>query len=545
MNRDDARQPQPAAAENYLHEFLRIFFANKRLIIKVFLAFAIVTLLLPLFLTKQYDVPAEVIVLSKKLAQSDASEQVLKQDSTKYVPPSISDMETESNILRSRGLVRGVVASLHQSGKYEALDGFAQRNIFKPLKENVAKPFKEGVVKPILEAIGVPPSDQADSTVDGLTDEAVESLTVETVPGSNVISVTYRVPNADFGKLFVDALLDEYLNKRFQLQSAELPASFYQEKRAQYQARLDQLEVQREKLLDSIGATSPNDEVRLLLDEVAKDAGSLNSIRDRKSEQGMWLSYLKERLAVAKTVDEVNFTFPFTFANTVAGVAYEDREIRLLEEDLAKLISQYGNQASTYRSDSKRMILLGQQIARARDQFIKTVEGRIREREREIAILATNVAKKEERIAAAQKRSRDLRGIQSALRQLDTEIDALHSSFASYTQRVEESRTNQSLDNQLLSNSRVLSRPYVPTQAAFPKPKLLVPLGLLTALMLALAAGYLREFFDHTFKHSSHVTQRLGLPVLMTLDNMDEEQPIADDLRETVARLRFWKRHRR
>src|SRR5690606_35845832 len=98
------RTPDPAdgamttnvyPSENYLHEFLRIFFANRRLIAKVFLAFALVTLLVAFFAPKNYDVAAEVIVLSKKLTQADASTGVLSQESTKFIPPSLADMETE------------------------------------------------------------------------------------------------------------------------------------------------------------------------------------------------------------------------------------------------------------------------------------------------------------------------------------------------------------------------------------------------------------------------------------------------------------------
>ena len=57
--------------ENYLHEFLRIFFANQRLIKRVFLFFAAITLLIPVLAKPTFDITAEVLVQSKKLPQMD------------------------------------------------------------------------------------------------------------------------------------------------------------------------------------------------------------------------------------------------------------------------------------------------------------------------------------------------------------------------------------------------------------------------------------------------------------------------------------------
>ena len=59
--------------ENYLHEFFRIFFANKQLVKRVFLVFAVIAVVLPLMLKQSFDITAQVIVQSKKLSQGDAT----------------------------------------------------------------------------------------------------------------------------------------------------------------------------------------------------------------------------------------------------------------------------------------------------------------------------------------------------------------------------------------------------------------------------------------------------------------------------------------
>src|SRR5690554_7791732 len=86
--------------ENYLHDFLRVLFVHRRLIKRVFLLFALITLLLPLVLKQTFEISADIIVQSKKLSQADVST-ALSQESDKFIPPTLTDMETEVNILRS------------------------------------------------------------------------------------------------------------------------------------------------------------------------------------------------------------------------------------------------------------------------------------------------------------------------------------------------------------------------------------------------------------------------------------------------------------
>ena len=93
-----------------------------------------------------------------------------------------------------------------------------------------------------------------------------------------------------------------------------------------------------------------------------------------------------------------------------------------------------------------------------------------------------------------------------------------------YAQRFAESSTAGSLNDDL-SNAKVLSPPFEPTEAAFPKPGLIIPFGLFTGLLLAIALVYVREFFDHRFKHPAQISHELGLPVLLVINDQTPETP--------------------
>jgi uncharacterized protein involved in exopolysaccharide biosynthesis len=507
--------------ENYLHEFFRIFFANKQMVKRVFLVFAVIALVLPLILKQSFDITAQVIVQSKKLSQGDATTS-LNQENASFIPPSLADMETESNILRSPALIRQTISELRDKGEYTPPPGILKKLVGQPFKQYVTTPLREHVINPMKSALGMETDPVRDTVLDVLTQEAIDSLKIETLPGSNVISIIYSFPDPAQGTGFVATLLQNYLVSRQALQSIDLPQSFYETKKMQYEVRLDGLEGNRLALLEGVGSSDPKEEITFRLNAINTEEQALNLYRDRLLQSQRWLDYLKTSLAAANNSKLNDYTFPYTFTTTVDNVAFEDREIKQMGEALTTQVSRYMNDLAIFQPSSEPMLLTREQIARTRQQFLKVVSNRIQERTNDLAIVSSVIDQKTARIAEFKNRIHQLQETQSKLRQMDTEINALHAAFSTYAQRFAESSTARSLDNDL-SNARVLSPPFEPTEAAFPRPLLIIPFGLFTGLLLAIALVYVREFFDHRFKHPAQITHELGLPVLLVINDQSVE----------------------
>ncbi|WP_456023998.1 GumC family protein [Pseudomonas protegens] len=505
--------------ENYLHEFFRIFFANKQLVKRVFLIFAVIALLLPLVLKQSFDITAQVIVQSKKLSQGDATTS-LTVDNATFIPPSLADMETESNILRSPALIRQTISELRDKGEYTPSPGIFSKLVAEPFKRYISSPLRQYVINPVRNVLGLETDPVRDTALDALTQQAIDSLKIETLPGSNVISIVYSFPDPHQGTTFVSALLQNYLFSRQALQSIDLPQSFYESKKHLYQVRLDGLEGNRQALLESVGSSDPKEEITFRLNAINTEEQALNLYQDRLLQSQRWLEYLKTALAAASNNKLNDYTFPYTFTTTVDNVAFEDREIKQMGEQLTTQVSRYMNDLAVFQPGSEPMLLTREQIARTRGQFLKVVSNRIQERTNDLAVVKQVIDQKTARIAEFKNRIHELQQTQSKLRQMDTEIDALHAAFSTYAQRFAESSTTGALNDDL-SNARVLSPPFEPTEAAFPKPGLIIPFGLFTGLLLAIALVYVREFFDHRFKHPAQISHELGIPVLLVINDQN------------------------
>jgi hypothetical protein len=372
--------------ENYLHEFFRIFFANKQLVKRVFLIFAVIALLLPLVLKQSFDITAQVIVQSKKLSQGDATTS-LTVDNATFIPPSLADMETESNILRSPALIRQTISELRDKGEYTPSPGIFSKLVAEPFKRYVSSPLRQYVINPVRNVLGLETDPVRDTALDALTQQAIDSLKIETLPGSNVISIVYSFPDPHQGTTFVSALLQNYLFSRQALQSIDLPQSFYESKKHLYQVRLDGLEGNRQTLLESVGSSDPKEEITFRLNAINTEEQALNLYQDRLLQSQRWLEYLKTALAAASTNKLNDYTFPYTFTTTVDNVAFEDREIKQMGEQLTTQVSRYMNDLAVFQPGSEPMLLTREQIARTRGQFLKVVSNRIQERTNDLAVV--------------------------------------------------------------------------------------------------------------------------------------------------------------
>ncbi|MFP8967989.1 GumC family protein [Pokkaliibacter sp. CJK22405] len=505
------------SSENYLHEFLRIFFANQRLIKRVFLGFFALTCVAALLMPTHYDVGAEVVVQSKKLSQLDPSA-ALTSDTDKFVPPTLADMETESAILRSPSLIRATLEPLVQQGVFSAEPGL----------------LSQYVIQPIKDLLGVEPSDPLAS----LTDQTLDALDITPIPGSNVIGIHYQTKDTALGVRVVNALLDQYLLQRQNLQSSELPTSFFGQKREQYEHRLRDLEDQRLALLRSHQAADPSQEIALALTTVNSEQQALDQARDLSLQQRHRLEFLNRALKASKKAAVTASSFPLAVAGNGDNANPADAELTQLSTMLNEQIARYGTVAATYQSGSIPEKQARAEIERTRQQLAKVIAQRISERQNELAITEALIDQKDVRIQRERKRVEQLQQVESGLRQLDTQINALQAAYSSYTQRFEESKTQQQ-DTRGASNARILSRPYPPTKPSTPSLISVIIFGAITGLLLALAAGYIREFFDHRFKHPAQIASQLDLPVLMVI-NETATEPTARHRRGSKAWWRQW-----
>jgi uncharacterized protein involved in exopolysaccharide biosynthesis len=97
--------------------------------------------------------------------------------------------------------------------------------------------------------------------------------------------------------------------------------------------------------------------------------------------------------------------------------------------------------------------------------------------------------------------------------QLLREVKANESTYMLYLNKRDQERTSDALDRLQVANVAIAVPPNVPLTPAH-SPMLISILGFILAICAGLAAGYIAEYLDPSFRTPAEVAETLNVPVL-------------------------------
>lgn len=488
---------------NFIREILTLFFSNFRLASKVIVVILLFTAVAPFFIGKYYTVTGEIIVLSKKLEQGYRAES-MPGTSPRFLPVTLTDMETESSVLRSLPLLQATVTTLIKEGKLSAGYG----------------PIQTLIVQPVKKLFGEMPADPSRDQVNSLSTQVLSGLEIATLPGSNVITVSYTDKDPELARTIVNALMDSFLEKRRQVMQNQAPQDFFYQKKEAFQQLVKKLENDRVDLLNKYGVASPKDELNFALQESEEESKAINQIQENKQQSERWLQYLKEESTSLSKKDVINTSLAFSFNGSGAGDEfYVDTEMKQQAKSIADLIAEYNDARFTFKPDSPRVDQLLSRLNEQKRRLETLVHNRIKEREQALLILNETLASKTGHIQALQQRLGNLKQAAAEESALLTELNAAKDAFFRYSQQFEEYRSEQASNLQDLENVKILSQPAYPLQASSPRATLVWIIGTLAALIAGVVTALISAFFGRTFVTPDQMQSALNIPVLAVFDD--------------------------
>jgi len=104
------------------------------------------------------------------------------------------------------------------------------------------------------------------------------------------------------------------------------------------------------------------------------------------------------------------------------------------------------------------------------------------------------------------------------------EAQLISHSFATFANRAEEARINDSIArNRLAGDISILNRAEGTAELVFPRKGITLFMGLVVALITGLSVGFLAEFFDHTVRRPEDVQKNTGLSVLCSFPSLGDD----------------------
>lgn len=490
-------------SENYLRFIALVLCANTRLIILVTVLFSFFAALIYLLYPPVYTVKGSLIVKSKKVPASPEDPES-ESNSREMLPPTNEDVLMETRIVSNIELIEEAVTRLKAQGieiEYGSNKG-ALGALFSAVHKNnaVVEESREGV-----------------DSLSGMAEQGNESqkrnreiamkikndLSATVFPGSHIIDVTFTYGDPGTGQKILDQILDYYPTFRLRIFSDEKASNFYSDQVETYRKKMREYNREIIEFLEARGVSDAPQELQgviRLINDYKKDLENLKDTYQESKRQLAYLERVKKRYSNAAHGDTVVLPPPIDFGEI------EGQRRQLYD----MLLTQY-KEMRKHASQSQAVM--------ERAQRIRNELGNVIAWEKETQqTLNELIYEKQLRIDKLQRHSVKLRKVQLELDKLKSDAQMSKERYKAFSSKLANLEGASEITQR--ANVQVLSRPSIPGGPSFPKAST-VPLGIITGFILSLTIAWLKEFFDHTFKVPSQVTQILDLPVIGSISQRD------------------------
>jgi uncharacterized protein involved in exopolysaccharide biosynthesis len=459
------------------------------------------------------------------------------QDPVVAVPNSReSEINTVVTMLQSRPIIEHVVDAL---GPETILDGgsAAEGGVpasANPIQEKLTE-ARDGLAQAVADLKGwVEGLSPNPSPPPGIRDRAIRNvaanLAVGAVKRSDVVRVSFESRSPELSQAVVSQVIDFYIEQHARLNRSGGAYDFFEEQKAAMLADLVGKQQKLRDLRNETGPASPDGQRQVVVERIARIEDELAETAASISAGKAKIESLRETLAAASENEIIEHTSGIGDGGTDA-IRAEFYALRVQEEEAA----------SKYTETHPRMMQLRDQIAAAEEILNKEPPSRVEVTEgpgqvfqqAKLALLAEEplqaslTAKSEKlqtQLADAREQWKTLNERDLQLAELQREVGFCEASYQKYATNFEQTRINQALEKEKISNINVLQPATYEVKPIRPRKLINLALGFLVGIfggtVLALAA----DGRDRPLLTPDEVESNLDLPALASIPRFKRRQ---------------------
>ena len=348
-----------------------------------------------------------------------------------------------------------------------------------------------------------------------------ENLMVKGGKNSNIIQVSFQHNNPEMAAKTVNLIAELFQEKHLKTFSDTRTSGFLAEKVSDYEKRLETTEQKIEEFKLAQGAFLIEAQLPLLIRRHDKLD---EQYRNMQSEANALREQLDSLVAEMATVSESTSLYSETDQNkyVIDTVKKELLDLQLKEIELLAKVNEKSDQVTNIRKSIKLVEEYLKEIEE--DQTNRVTIGKnevYQELEKQVIQIKSDlraVEAKSETLGlqkeAAEKDLQEFILNEKTLRQLNRELDNIQTDYLNYRKNLEEVRISNEMDNQKMTNIRVIQKAAVPIHPIKPKKVLNIILGIILGFLAGLSLAFVKEYFNQSFTTEDRFEKRTGLPVL-------------------------------
>jgi uncharacterized protein involved in exopolysaccharide biosynthesis len=487
----------PQKYENPPRRILYVLFKHKKLVRNIFLLLIVPMSLYLLLRPTEYVAVSKVLIKPSRAFIVSPSQR--ETDDGLSMLPTPEMLNTEVQIIKSPQVAERVV-------------------------KDVPFPFRvTGKVPPVL----------SEKTI--VQDGRLMRALLAATPGKNAnvieISLASEYPQ-EWTARAVNRAAEVYLEEHVKVHKIQGVEQFYDEQEKNLLNQLTQAEnalkdfQQKENIVDA-----PQ--------EVNADLNALTSFQKTLNETNSAIKETEQKVAVLD--DQLKHQKPTVSSNTniTANPVYLQIQNKITQLQLERdgLLQRYTPEDRMVKDKEKEIEELKKQLESVKQTSVGSESVSINEVHRRILneLLGARVQLKalNEKKAVLTQQVADYSSAAADKQRKGYEYDRLlrdvtskRDSLKLYKQKAEEARISDAMDERKFSNGYILERANLPLKKAGRGFNLLFILALIGSAGAAIAAAFGLEFFNRTVRNETDIEERLGLPVLATIQYYGDLRPV-------------------
>lgn len=492
--------------ERSLRDILHILFRHEGKIVVFFSVVMALTLLAAVFMQNVYRSEAQLML---RLGREN-----LSLDPTITVGQTVGVMQDRENellselrILQSRELKNEVVERLGVGDFTQTVDEGGGHGVMTALKmKDTLTPREKAVVK--LE----------------------RGLDIRVLDDSAILEIAYEDHDKEFAQKVVQHIVDLYMEKHIAIHQTAGSYEFFAQQALSLKQRLAELDEQLRELKTTAGVSSLPDQRRVLtnrLDEVERQRAEVDAAVAVSEARATALAKI-----VAETPEQRVLEEATGFNNPAAAAMREQLYLLKLREK--ELTSKYELtslpvQAIREQIAKAEQLLAGEQpvlshVTRGLNDAHSQLQIQLLEENARLASLKAQ----REAVIGQQLKVRELLDSTNTsdvkIGRLEREREITERNYQRYAQNMEDSRIDDALETEKISNVRIVQAATAPLDPVSPKKMRNLLLGFALAVLGAIGLALACEYVDHTLKTPEDVHKHLSLPVLASVPRTHKNQ---------------------
>lgn len=473
-----------------LRELLGAVFRNMRALRVTFVLTFGAAILSVLLFGMKYEADTQILVKHRRadeVVSTDASSRDL-ENSTDV--PTERELNTEISLLRSQDLLQSVVKDL----------GLDKRETH---RWDVLFPWHNEQWR-----------------IDRATRNLQDGLKITEVPQSNLIHIAYRSRNPELASAILRGLNKQYLEKHLTVYRPAGVFDFFHQQTQHYQQELEQAEQQLAGYDLAKNSSDPELEKDILVRKAGEFEGSLRETESEVADTEKRINELQSEMSrtpARLTTQVTSGDNPQLLANLKSSLA--DLETRRTD-----LLTKYQPTYRLVQDVDKQIADLKATIAAQGQAPVKEVSNA---QNPTYLLLQSELVKANADLTGYQAKARATAPVVDAYQQQALTIDQkgiqredllrnikdAEQNYTLYLQKQEQARISDALDKSRILNVAVAEAPVVPSFPVY-SPLLLILAATIVALMLSIAATFVSDYFDPTFRTPEEIAGVMDLPVL-------------------------------